>query len=760
MRPLLPFFFLLATSTFAAPVLGPEVPIATGPWVPHQLGARIATDGDTAFAIWTDSRACYPTCATLFGTPLDRQGRPLAEAGILLDDQFTSSPSIIWNGRSYVAIARKLDSYRIASFLIDRDGKLLREPAVIADDIREARLFASGSEVLLAGRDARGEIIAFLDADARPGPRFYLSDKIRSPDTYYGVTWIHDGTDWIGVGSRVTCGARCTFTATRIRMRGQGLAIEEKPLFTGLFLNEFSLVRGGDRILIGWAGEDAGFATMALDGTLLTAPVLLDHTASDWLDGPVYNSATAAWDGRQFALVWSHFSRRNALNSFTNLMRHVRITADGKLLQGQILHPGLSASLVSAGSRHFVSYFGFQVIDDLNALEQLQPGAPRASSAPTQGNVILSRGDRATLALFAEESRPLMRVIPDDGSFTPVVVAPLDLVDYPLATIVWNGDGWTIAWRTVTYQQLVPVKYRVLLRRLDRHGTALDASPIVLFEETMHHDARNAPGLAYDGTNYFVAWTTTAEQVVGARVSPSGVVLDATPFPVSNAQSGQRHEVRTWWTGSEYFVVWHDDPNLYEVPSNNPSTKMPHRFRTTRITRDGRIAELSFPILASQPGDPGNVGYYGRGRMDAASNGREVLLTWSLTTYGTEGDCAFAQRFSLDATPIDSEARRVVCGTSRSNAPGVTRALWDGSRWWVFASSIGREQKTVLMPLDDPSAAIVLTGKGDLSDQGDAVVTPGGFLVGYNRLTPEAGWVRRLYLRAILAAPRTRAVRR
>jgi hypothetical protein len=745
---------LLCLSASASPVVGPELPIATGPWKTHPLGALVATDGDTAFAVWSNSTACYSPCNVLFGTPLDRNGVPLTPSGILLTREFGSGVSMVWNGRSYVAVGYAYGTNKLASFLIARDGTLLREPVVIADDIADARLFAAGSEVLLSGSDARGQVVAFLDGDARPAPRVRLSDKKFSSDTLYPVTFIHDGTNWIGVATRVSCGTRCTYTATRIRIRAQGLAVDEKPLFEAVIPWSFTLVRGGDRILIGWSVESAGYAVMGLDGTLLVEPVIYDGMSLDRKDGPRYDSARVAWDGRQFALTWIHFNERVTTSPTQYDYRVVRINADGTARDKEpFRRPNAAAALTPAGSRHFVSSDGLQVIESLDALTALRPGTPRAQSATVQGDLVLGRGDGATLALFSEEGRPLMRVLAADGSPTPVVAAPLEIRDYPLATIVWNGNGWGIAWRTIKYQQFAAVSYRVLLQRFDRAGSPVDAAPIVVFEEPMLRDVRDPVALAFDGQNYFVAWTATSERVMGVRIAASsGVPLDATPFPVSNAQSGQRPDVKAWWTGSEYLVVYD--------PYNRPSALVPHRFRATRITREGQIAEPLFPILTSQPADPAYEGYYGRGRMDAASNGRELLLTWSLTAYGNGSDCSYAQRFTLDWTPIDREPRTILCGTSRANAPGVTRALWDGAKWWVFSSSIGREEKTTLAPLDDLSAAIVLNGDGDLSDHGDAVVTPYGFLVGYDRLTPEAGWVDRVYLRSIIAAPRARAVRR
>ena len=49
------------------------------------------------------------------------------------------------------------------------------------------------------------------------------------------------------------------------------------------------------------------------------------------------------------------------------------------------------------------------------------------------------------------------------------------------------------------------------------------------------------PELTFDGTNYFAAWTSqdhTGEHVCGARVSPSGVVLDSQAIRIYSSPHG------------------------------------------------------------------------------------------------------------------------------------------------------------------------------------------------------------------------------
>ena len=66
------------------------------------------------------------------------------------------------------------------------------------------------------------------------------------------------------------------------------------------------------------------------------------------------------------------------------------------------------------------------------------------------------------------------------------------------------------------------------------------------------------PEVAFDGTNYLVAWTDSrsgASDIYGARVGPAGVVLDSTGVPISTAPGGQ-YVPSVAFDGTAYIVVW------------------------------------------------------------------------------------------------------------------------------------------------------------------------------------------------------------
>src|SRR5262249_59032911 len=64
------------------------------------------------------------------------------------------------------------------------------------------------------------------------------------------------------------------------------------------------------------------------------------------------------------------------------------------------------------------------------------------------------------------------------------------------------------------------------------------------------------PSVAFDGTNWLVVWSNGAD-LLGARVTQSGAVLDAVGVPLCTASGAQRRP-RVAFGGTRYVVVWTD----------------------------------------------------------------------------------------------------------------------------------------------------------------------------------------------------------
>jgi len=118
--------------------------------------------------------------------------------------------------------------------------------------------------------------------------------------------------------------------------------------------------------------------------------------------------------------------------------------------------------------------------------------------------------------------------------------------------VAFDGTNYFVAWED----------YRgglycdIYATRIAPSGTVLDPSGIAI---ATSDDSDERPSLAFDGTNYLVVWESFGIDfdIFGARVDTSGVVLDSLAIFVCLVPFNQRH-ASVSFDGVNYFVVWDD----------------------------------------------------------------------------------------------------------------------------------------------------------------------------------------------------------
>ena len=169
--------------------------------------------------------------------------------------------------------------------------------------------------------------------------------------------------------------------------------------------------------------------------------------------------------------------------------------------------------------------------------------------------IVLAGGRaRASEPLQTRPSSPLhagWQVGPEHPVSDPVYVSAAPSQSLP--KIAFDGANYLVVWREDRGNQYGDV----YASRVAPDGTALDPHGIPI--ATARASELN-PAVAFDGTNYLVTWTASSfpdGDLYGARVSPSGEVLDPGGFPISTAPGLQDFSalaaIRSGWpsAGSE-----------------------------------------------------------------------------------------------------------------------------------------------------------------------------------------------------------------
>ena len=126
---------------------------------------------------------------------------------------------------------------------------------------------------------------------------------------------------------------------------------------------------------------------------------------------------------------------------------------------------------------------------------------------------------------------------------------------YP--SVAFDGSDYFVVWQDSRGWR----GYDIYGARIGVSGTVLDPSGIVISAKP-HRELH--PSVAFDGVNYLVVWEDrfgqTEYDISGARVDPSGTVLDSSGIVVSDAPSSQRRP-SVASCGGNFLVVWQDNRN-------------------------------------------------------------------------------------------------------------------------------------------------------------------------------------------------------
>ena len=185
--------------------------------------------------------------------------------------------------------------------------------------------------------------------------------------------------------------------------------------------------------------------------------------------------------------------------------------------------------------------------------------------------------------------------------------------------------------------------------RVTRGGSVLDGVGTGFVVSTGPSPQAN-PAMAFDGTNFLVVWEDSrsgTQDIFGARVTPSGTMLDRRGFAVAPQEFTDQRSPAVAFDGTNFLVVWED------------SRSGTQDIFGARVTPGGKVldADGSFLTISDAAGDQTSPA--------VAFNGTNHLVAWSDFRNGSTSDIRAAR-----VTPAGNVLDASATGFAVSSAAG------------------------------------------------------------------------------------------
>ena len=716
---------------------------------PGGKGYPLAAAGPNDFFVaWLENRSGR---VHLFGTRMAADGTRIHPGGKLIETieprAFAISPELAWVDGRYVVTLRWIhveadqpSQPRWLRLTLD-DANVIDRQSGTGELPRPWPANATGQtiEIVTSG----GNVVAwFTDAVRGRWP-----SVIASGGTVLGV--LPDGEDWLilfrpfgasGVRwyrvSGVTGGVIGSRFVTRLPAATYTIASR------GLQFGVLSEERNGSTrtlrfVVLGQDGAETSVVTLLSDSAQPPPTVSAPPSGEAWVVPDVDAWLVAfSWygpmDGRHEMRVYRVTDSR-----FTEMRLPVaRQMSDG----------GWLAPMLAVGVRNLLLFHRLRDFSesphghDLVAYTFDRGTLPRESDGPVflsegrpmQGAPAAEGGPRGTLAAWREgDTRGdiLVRFFPTYGA--PGAAARIsDALDARNPVVKRNGETFLVAWVDIMYnERLFTERSRVLVRRFDTDGMALDPEPLVVYGGR-HGDV----SVAAEGDGFRLAWTggpsTSDTRVRSMRIPARGAIEDEPELDSFTEPYVRAGSPAVAGDGHESIVLW------IEQPLNRAE------LRGRRILSDGRTRATAMLELTET--------------FVAAARPGELIVAFTTSPDATQTRCVQARRYSFAGQPL-APAETLHC----KSGIRASSVVWDGERWLVaIVESSGAALRDVWTL--DAEGRVTGTIEALPPELGASAprlfVTQNGAAAVYVR-PGEGDWIPRGYMRSLQPPSKRRAAR-
>lgn len=566
------------------------------PWATGRVS--VATDGELSLAVWRDRRS-----GGVFGTRVRKDGTVLDPAGLLLNPKglvASGAAAVGYDGTNFLVVW--FAETRVLGTRVSRDGKVLDPDGILIT-------YADSSGEPAIGCDGAGRcIVVVLDVGEDDG-NYLTVGRVEgnnsNPDKSFHLTFGEVGQPrvaWTG----------SNFLVVWDEERGDSHdVLGSRILPGGTVLDEGGFVisaasghqrhpdvgRAGDLLWVVWedtrrGASDIFGARVRGDGTVLDPNGIALSTASgDQLEPRV------ADEGVRSFVLWT-----DVRGEKHNRIRGARVNHDGTVIN--VAGFPVSSTTFAREEHPAIACIPGQCLAVYEAPLTFPP-----YNDVSVGNFVL--GTRLTMRNGALDSPAL-----ELSKAAPEQQSP---------AVAWGNDNYLLVWQE--FRDVAGPT--IMAARVGRDGTVLDPDGIRLPSAP----GSSAPAVGFDGGEFLVVWQEpqpSGEDIRGARVSPTGQLLDSTSLAISTAPVRQLAPTVAGGDGL-FFVAWEDsrDSALYDL-----------RFTLfgARVSGSGQVLDAGGLLLAAA-GHPGNG-------PDVVHLDDSFLVAWN--SDGIEGT-----RVAYDGTVLD-----------------------------------------------------------------------------------------------------------
>jgi hypothetical protein len=497
----------------------------------HERNPNVAFDGTNYFVVWEDDRqgdwAIYGARISQTGIVLDTLGILISiETGIdwnfnwfFYGDQI--APSVAFDGTNYLVVWQdtRLGTWDICGTRVNQAGVVIDTLIVISQDFTgyckdqiAPSIAFDGVNYLVVWQEYYNVYDFWYINGARVsqsgGVLDHIQISLENFDQYSPVV-AFDGTNYLVVWDNGDIYGK------RVTQSGAVLDSVNIPISIRGYYQEYSSIAfDGTNYLVVWQ-EIHNTVNYDIYGTRVQPSGIVIDTNAIPMTNSVYreNSPSIAFDGTNYFVSWV----RDSINEVD--VYGVRVNQTGIILDSTQIR------ITPTISNQYLPSIIFGDSDYLCVWEEIDSDSSYGifgSRVDTSGSVIDTTGISIS---------PLTTVYAQNHS-----------------SIAFDGTNYFVTWMDFRNHD-----WDIYGARLNNYGNVLESSSIVITTES---GRQKNPCVAFDGTNYFVAWDKPTR---GTRVNQSGIVLDTNGIII---HGGDRPAIA--FDGTNYLVAvqrwrWWDD---------------------------------------------------------------------------------------------------------------------------------------------------------------------------------------------------------